>query len=101
MSKGCLSNAEEDNEEIAKSSFQMLIGITMIEIYGIKGGRPDEHQVDKSVHPLRFRKSVACTGEGARKRGEGRRGESEGERARTPRAAVTVGTTSAMRQPTV
>jgi len=28
QSKGCLSNAEEDNEEIAKSSFQMLIGIT-------------------------------------------------------------------------
>ena len=67
----------------------------MIEVHGIKGGRPDWHQVDKSSTPLRFRKSVACTVEGAWKQEV----ENEGERARTPRAAVTAGTTSAMRQP--
>lgn len=46
---------------------------------------------------------MACTDEGARKREEKRGGEGVsggGERARTPRAAVTAGTTSAMRQPT-
>jgi len=56
----------------------------VIEIHGIKGGRPDEHQVDKSVHPLRFRKSVACTDEGARKRGEERKGGAR-EKGHVPR----------------
>lgn len=42
---------------------------------------------------------MACTGgEGAREAGRNGEGENEGERARTPRAAVTAGTTSAMRQ---
>jgi len=49
----------------------------VIEVHGIKGGRPDWHQVDKSSTPLRFRKSVACTVEGARKREEERTREKE------------------------